>query len=213
MSVMRLILLTLGLALLAACGSKGSQPFLASQAIKQLGERVKGKGEAAPPPTADQLRAAITPEFRAQSGNLPLLLASSLRTPVASIMMQAGVNGNVRTYFAPDSISFALRDGVLIASRGLGGDLMQADVSQVIPRIRAGSGQARRVHRYLDGEDQEYTVNFDCSYARSVGEVVETCQGEVASFTNRYVLKGGKIVVSVQWVAPQLGSFKLEDLG
>lgn len=212
MSVVRLILLTLGLSVLAACGSKGSQPFLASQAIKQLGERVKGT-EKATPPTADQLRAAITPEFRAQSGNLPLLLASSLRTPVASIMMQAGVNGNVRTYFAPDSISFALRDGVLIASRGLGGDLMQADVSQVIPRIRAGSGQARRVHHYLDGEDQEYTVSFDCSYARSRSEVIETCQGDIANFTNRYVLKGGKIVVSVQWVAPQLGSFKLEDLG
>ena len=43
--------------------------------------------------------------------------------------------------------------------------------------------------------------------------VVESCTGEDASFENRYVLRGGRIAVAVQWVSPQLGSYRLEDLG
>ena len=213
MNIGRTALILAALALLAGCGNDTSKPNLAGTTVQRITAKISGKDEAQPLPTADQLRAAVTPEFRAQSGNLPLLLASSLRLPVSSIMVQAGVNGGVRTYFPPDGISFALRDGILVASRGLGTDLMSADVSQVLPRVRAGSGEAVREHHYLDGENQEVVRRYRCRYARAGAEVVESCTGEDTSFENRYVLRGGRIAVAAQWVSPQLGSYRLEDLG
>lgn len=200
-------------AALAACSSDTDSPSVAKTLAAGL--KAKASGETPPPsPTADQIRASITPELRAANANAPLMIASSLRVPVSSIMAMSGQNGDVRTYLAPDGISFSLRSGVLIASRGLGTDLMAADVSQVLPRIRAGSGQAARVHRYLNGEDTLVSQSYNCTYARAGGEVVERCSGEDVTFENRYVLgRNGAITVSVQWVGPGLGSFRLEDLG
>jgi hypothetical protein len=211
----RVLILGAALIALAACGNDSSKPKVGATALQRVMDRVKGGRDAPQPtPTADQLRAAVTPEFRAQTGNAPLLLASSTRLPVSSIMVMAGENAGVRTYFAPDGISFSLRQGVLIASRGLGTDLMRADVSQVLPRVQAGEGFAVRVHHYLDGENQTVERRFTCSYTTQGAEVVESCSGGETSFENRYFLNdNGEIAVSIQWVSPQLQSYRLEDLG
>jgi len=200
--------------LLAACGNN-NQANQTKGLIKQLGSLVTGEGAAPPTPTADQIRAAVTPEVRAQQfGNQPLMIAGSMNKPVTSILVLASRNGNVDTYFTPDSISLSLRDGILVASRGLGSDLMRADVSQVMPRIQEGAGVAMRQHTYLNGENQEVVSRFTCSYAEVEAEVVESCRGADTSFENRYVLNDdGQIAVSIQFVSPQLGSFRLEDLG
>ncbi|EAQ03081.1 hypothetical protein OB2597_13093 [Pseudooceanicola batsensis HTCC2597] len=210
---LRLLAAALVLAL-AACGNDTSQPKAGAALYKQLTARF-AQGDDQSPPTRDQLRAAITPEFRAETGNKPLLLASSQRVPVSSILTMFAQNGEVRTYMTPDQISFSLRRGILIASRGLGNDLMSADVSGVLARIRAGSGRAVRVHTYLDGEDQLVDHRFDCAYSRAeTGEVLERCEGPTASFTNRYTLnRAGGIAVSVQWISPGLQSYLIEDLG
>ncbi|WP_407493685.1 YjbF family lipoprotein [Pseudooceanicola sp. MF1-13] len=198
--------------LLVAC-STGSDTVGNSQTLDLLKATVTRNKAPAPTATRDQLRAAITPEFRAQSGNVPLLLVSSLRVPVSSILSRASVNQNVETYITPDQITFALRDGILIASRGLGYDLMAADVSGVSERIRAGSGTAVRTHKYLDGKNQLVPYRFDCSYARAGAEVVESCSGEGLSFTNKYTLgAGGRIAVSTQWVSPGLQSYLIEHI-
>ncbi len=200
-------------ALVGACGNDTAQPGVGKAVVASLKGRLAG-GEEAPRPSAAQLRAAITPEFRAQSGNKPLLIVTSRRVPVSSILTMFAENDGVRTYLSPDQISFSVRDGILVATRGLGDDLMSADVSDVLPRIRAGSGRAVRVHRYLDGENQLILASFVCDYGRGSGGVVEeSCQGEDRSFVNRYNLGGGgQIVTSDQWVGVGQGSYRIEDL-
>lgn len=201
------------LALLGGCSNDPSRANVTKTLVQGVSAKVK-KSEPMALPTAAQLKAAVTPEVRAQTGNQPLLIGSSLRVPVSAIMAMAAENGDVRTYLGTDGISFSLRSGVLVASRGLGTDLMSAEVSQVLPRIRAGSGQAVRAHRYLNGENQLVVREYRCTYSRAGGEVIEACSGEDASFENRYVLdRAGKIVISVQWVSPLLGSYRLEDIG
>jgi len=200
------------MALLVACSSESGGNENA-QLVNAVKSQFLGKKAPVQTATREQLRAAITPEFREQSGNVPLLLVSSLRVPISSIVPRFSVNGNVETYMTTDQISLALRDGILISTRGLGNDLMAADVTGVAARIRAGSGQAVRVHKYLDGENQLIPYRFDCSYARSGGEVVESCAGNGLSFTNRYTLgAGGRIKVSAQWVSPGLQSYLIEEI-
>lgn len=199
------------MALLVACSSGGAnnnQQLLAAAKAQFFGK----KGTTASP-TREQVRAGITPDFRQQTGNVPLLLASSLRVPITSILPRLAVNGDVETYMSSDGISVSFRDGLLIGTRGLGNDLMAADVSGVAARIRAGSGQAVRTHKYLNGEEQLVPYRFDCTYARSGAEVVESCSGEGLSFTNRYVTtKGGGFAVSTQWASPRLQSYLFERI-
>jgi hypothetical protein len=207
-------LIALALAVsVGACGNDTTQPGVGKAVVASLKGRLAG-GEEAPRPTADQLRAAITPEFRAQSGNKPLLIVTSQRVPVSSILTMFAENGGVRTYLSPDQISFSLRNGVLVATRGLGDDMMSADVSDVLPRIRAGTGRAVRIHRYLDGENRIILASFVCDYDRGAeGVVEERCRGEDHNFVNRYSLgSGGRIVISDQWVGVGQGSYRIEDL-
>lgn len=212
MKLIRFGIVGAALLALAACSSESSQPNVTGSLVKGVVAKVKGE-KPPPTPTVEQLRAAVTPEVRAANGNVPVIIAGAVRKPVNSVLFMSGQNGDVRTYLTPDSISLSLRDGILVASRGLGEDLMSADVSGVRDRIRAGSGQANRGHRYLNGENQIYVRTFTCTYAKSGAEVVESCTGESDSFENRYVLRNGQIAVSVQWLGPNLGSFRIEDLG
>lgn len=198
--------------LIAACGNSENRGEVGKQAAAMLKARI-GKSEAQAPPTREQLRAAITPEFREQTGNVPLLLVSSIRVPVTSIMTRFAVNGDVETYLTPDQISFSLKSGILISSRGLGNDLVSANIDGVLPRIQAGSGRAVRVHRYLNGENQEIQHRFDCTYTHPETEVIESCEGVNMAFTNRYGLDpSGRIIKSVQWVSPGLKHYLIESI-
>ena len=197
---------------LAGCGNDASQPKVLASAFKTAKAGLT-KADDAPGPTAAQIKAAITPEVRAANANKPMMIGTSLRVSVSAPLVLAGQNNGVRTYFSTDGVSFSLRNGVMVASRGLGMDLMSADVSQVMPRIQAGSGRAVRVHNYLNGQNQLVPHRYDCGYARSGAVVTETCSGEGVSFENRYTLRNGRVVVSDQWVNPTLGSYRLEDIG
>lgn len=66
-----------------------------------------------------------------------------------------GGNGDVQTWKLADGVSLSFLDAVLFSSRGLGADLMSADVSGTRAML-AGDGSARhiRLHSYLDGEYQ-----------------------------------------------------------
>lgn len=214
MTLSKSLILTAFIGLLAACGNDTSRPDIGASTLVNVAKGVVGREETPASPTAAQLREAITPEFRAQSGNKPLIIATSLRVPVSSIMTMFAQNGDVRTYLSPDVISFSLRNGVVIASRGLGFDLMSADVSGVLPRVRAGSGRAVRVHRYLDGENQEVLRSFVCDFSTVAPRtVVEDCKSPDIEFQNRYVLDGaGNIAVSEQWISPKLQSYRIEEI-
>jgi hypothetical protein len=201
---------------LTACSSdKDREPGLMKQATGAIKSRFL-RQETTPPPTRDQLRAAITPEFREQTGGVPLLLVTSQRVPVSSILTRFSVNGPVETYLTPDQISLSLRDGIVVSSRGLGNDLMSAEVTGVLDAIRAGEGSALRRHRYLDGENQEVIDRFTCDYSRPedpAGTVIERCRGSDQGFTNSYALdQDGRITLSNQWISPGLQSYLIEDI-
>ena len=118
-------------------------------------------------------------------------------------------NRDVVTYLTPDGISVSLRHGVLVATRGLGFDLMTADVSAVIPAIRNRSQEVIRVHRYLDGEEQVVIRTFICDYS-GAGTVTETCYSDGLRITNTYDLGGRAIRASRQWVSPEQGYLRVE---
>lgn len=194
--------------LLTACGSGQSQNPLIGP-LKEILPRVLSRTPPPAPPTAAQIRSRITPEIRAQLGNVPLKIVVLEKQNLASVLIERQRNRDVVTYFTPDGISMSYKSGVLVATRGLGFDLMGADVGDVLQSLRSGRDGATRLHRYLDGEDQIVLRSFVCDYTGS-GRITETCYSDGFKIENTYQMSGGRITTSRQWIGPEQGYIRLE---
>lgn len=198
---------------LVSCGNDTQQVGLLKQVRQTAVDRLSpAAGPQVAGPSAAQIRMALG--VMQQAGQLEgksVKIATLEQPPLSAAMIESGRNGDVITYQTPDRIALALRDGVLISTRGFGDDLMSADVSELLaalhgPRPR----QATRVHRYLDAENHEVLRSFAC-VVEGGRQVTETCHGDGISFTNSYVLDGaGAIVQSRQWVGPRRGSIRID---
>ena len=125
-------------------------------------------------------------------------------------------NGDVETWLAVDDISVSFRQGVLVATRGLGHDLMGAGAETTLAAL-AGMGEAvyRRQMRYLTGEHHTTYLTAGCSMSPAGTETVgtlrlqrheETCEARDHRFTNVFWSDGaGRILRSRQWVSPEVG--------
>jgi len=163
-------------------------------------------GGAAPAP------AALSPE--ASAG--PRMLVQIPARGATAVLFRVAVNKDVATWLTADNISLSFRQGVLVASRGLGFDLMTADAQGTLDAI-AGQGKAvyRRQMRYLTGEHHTTYLTAGCSM-NATGTVVldgqrlrrfeEHCKAGQNVFTNVFGLNAaGTVIRSQQWVSPEIG--------
>jgi hypothetical protein len=213
---------TAGAALLflSACGNNQGEvlPLLRERATALI------PGKEAPAPVDP--RKVITRAMLDQSTS-PVLLAEVESTGSAATLLGAGQNGPWISWRAGDGSGLSTRGGLLGATRGLGPDLLSADLDEPLARLAGqGSGPAVRVHRYLDGEDRVVTRSFLCQYAAAGAETIvifershptrrlrETCHGTGLRFVNDYwVGPQGTIWKSRQWVGPDLGYVGIEQL-
>ena len=124
-------------------------------------------------------------------------------------------NGAEQTWASQSGFTASYRDGLLVATRGLGDDLMASDTGQVRAMLAQGGGHAQRAVDFLDDFDRIETVRFECEIAVQGREVVdlglrqpelakyeETCSSPTLVFTNIYWLDGvGEILQSRQFVS------------
>jgi hypothetical protein len=138
-------------------------------------------------------------------------------------------NGGVVSWRTADNIGLSMsQSGLLIATRGLGGDLHAADISQTAALIASGqSGTVRRSHVYLDGVYRPVPVDLTCTITPAGTETLvlnnrslrtirfdETCRNGDTTVTNRYWrdATGPLIRQSSQWVGPGVGVVHLQRL-
>ncbi|MCK0097153.1 YjbF family lipoprotein [Yoonia sp. F2084L] len=193
---------------LAGCGNASNEDDLTGQ----LWERLTSSGGApAEAPSFDALRAGFTPAVMAQIDG-PVLLVSIPTLGTAAALTRTSVNNGVETFLTADGISISLQDGLVVATRGLGFDLMTADVSEVSRALRGGQSSAVRIHRYLDGENQLVTRSFVCRYTNPVGQgTQEQCTSRLGIIENSYIVdKNGLFSSSRQWISPQIGDMRIE---
>ena len=130
-------------------------------------------------------------------------------------------NGDVTVWQTLDGITVSFRRGVLIATRGLGDDLMSSDVEGTLAMLRGANTQAYypQIRSYLDGEDQTRFRSYQCRRSeraqervglgdetRNLRRVTEHCVSPDAEATNTYWLdQAGNVVMSRQWVRPGTG--------
>lgn len=179
------------------------------QTFKGLASKLK---KSQPGITAEQIKERLTPEVRAQFGGAPLLVATVEDPRFSSVLFGVGENNGTITYFTPDRVSLSFQEGILVATRGLGFDLMNADVAETRNALRGGAGTAQRRHRTLGGDNSVKARTYDCQISRDAqSRVIEACSGADDTFQNTYVVDGkGQIIFSRQWISKQRGYIRIE---
>lgn len=169
-------------------------------------------------PAGPSLRDRLTPEALATIDGPILIIELPDRDAEAGAQI-LNTRGPYVLWSTQNAIHFTFRNGVLQSTRGISGDLMSANLDEVVPAIQGRRSEAIRIHRYLDGEDQIVARAFVCSYARQGGQrittvtgtfrttkVTETCTSTDRSIENHYWLDGrGTVRKSKQWVGPFVG--------
>lgn len=151
---------------------------------------------------------------------LPARGASATLAPVAR-------NGDVTVWQTRDGITLSFRDGLLIGTRGLGDDLMSADVEGTQAMLRAPATDLYHLHvrTYLGGEDQTLYRRYHCretgradkdlsvaGETRGTRRIEVSCTAPDGEMTNIYWLDpAGGIVRSRQWVSPAVGYMEAES--
>ncbi len=214
------------LALLAGCGNDSAADYAApGQAIAAL---LSGQGRPPPGMVTTEDDPAVQEGLRAFRANLeadgqPILLASNATLKYGTLHAPFGRNGDVQTWASTGYQQISLRDGVMVATRGFGPDLMSA-AAPSIATIARGNGTTRRQYFYLDGADQRQVVEYTCNLAVAGSEsitvmtkvhatrkVTESCSGPAGSFTNSYWFENGlNLRQSSQFLAPGLDNMFMQ---
>lgn len=173
---------------------------------------------------APDLRAGLTRDAIDAFGQ-PLLYVET--TGGASLLRADAQNGPIRTWRADEGVSLSAEGGVIVATRGLGGDLMSADVTGTRVALAGGPrDDYPRLHSYLDGENVTQFRAFRCEMtlapperiasfglAIAVTRAEETCYSTMDPIRNTYWLGGdGTAWRTRQWVSDRVGHVVTELL-
>lgn len=220
----RLMIGVMLLALGMGCtrGPEGSS--LQLELVQTVGRKISGVAGA--PPTA---RPALT---RAALDGIPgayievvLETRDSLAYLSQQLVRRDGLPGQIEVWRSEDNITLTLRSGVLIATRGLGDDLLSASALVGGGPGPVSGGERRYQIRGLDNRAQALVMA--CSLQDLGGEVVEIverrhhsrhlqerCEGAGGLVINDYWVDAGsgRVWKSRQWAGPTLGYVRIRQL-
>ena len=135
--------------------------------------------------------------------------------------------GDVSIWRAADGSQVILRGGLIIATRGVGGDLASSDSDQTLTALERRAGATSRRLFVRNGNSGQDQVTLSCQttdLGRTDLEVVEkvfdthhvrqTCQVGQGTVTNDYWIEpaSGLMRQSRQWVGPDIGYLRVRVL-
>lgn len=203
-------LVGIGFVTLAACGPLQEQNALAAT-VKGVLPSVMGgdstEAEAVAPSPG------LTREFLA-SQPTDFIRMSVIDRDATGLVPFGGRNGDTVTWMSAEGLSFSFRNGLLVGTRGLGDDLMGADVSGALASFSRGGNHTRTLD-FMNGLDQIEQRRFQCAtqrirpdtitivertYATTVFE--ETCVGVSGEFKNTYWRDASGVIWQArQWIS------------
>lgn len=233
---MRAVAALAGMLALAACSSGGQFGDDQSVTLTAIADRLRSsvaqdEGEAGVPRIRPGQRVSVDPSVIA-GVTTPLMLAHVVDRGAVASLAPVGVNGGVVTWQSPDGVSLSFAGGMMVATRGLNGDLIGADVIGSLGAVRDGRpATVTRVHRMLDGELELLSDRYTCTVTvdgpetisiagreRATLRMTESCSGSDslgdAEFTNVYWRDAQRNIVwqSRQWVGRGVGVVNLQRL-
>lgn len=213
----------------AGCGNDGATREQAAQLRGLFSRLIPGGGGAGDQPATGS--GAVQQQLAgllASSEEPVVVTAKEGDAATASALVRIEQNGAYDTYATGQRQTMTLRGGMLTATRGLGNDLMSADIDavQALVRARKDGGAPRRM-RYLDGENRTFEFRFDCAVQvgavqtvpRATGgeqrltRITERCTSPSRSITNTYMVDAtGHVMASSQWAGPLNGNLSITQI-
>jgi hypothetical protein len=157
----------------------------------------------------------------------PLLFVEVPDQALAASLIVEEIRDGTETWRTADRQTISLQEGLLVATRGLGNDVMSADVSGTRAALAGGPRtQYARFASFLDGDDRTVFRSLLCnmapprpdtvesfSLAFPVSLHVETCATTGLVIENRYWTDpDGTMRRSQQWAGPALGMLYIERI-
>lgn len=183
-------------------------------------------GAACAPAAAPDVRALIS-RVQVDRSPQPLLLAEVPALATAATLIPQGSRDGVTTWRTADDVALSFRDGLVVATRGLGVDLMSADVAGTQAAFGGGARQDySRLMTFVDGEGQTVFRAFVCEMTAPRAERIEvlgaafdtlrhdeTCFSTGLRVDNSYWRDAdGTMRRARQWVSPIAGYLTTERL-
>lgn len=219
-------LAVLSLGLLSACSSSNSgeqaqiweQIWAATQlSVSQIG--------ATPPSAPDLTRAML------EGVDQPLIRITNpgLGTTATLIAVdrQGAGSRELITWRGVDPVTFTTRAGLLVATKGAGGDLLSSDLRGLERAFAAQGGSYERSLVVMVGNTEGVPLAFRCALQAAGTETLtiverqiattrftETCTGRTGSFRNDY-WRGARddtLWQSRQWAGPRAGHLLIERI-
>jgi hypothetical protein len=208
------------LAILAGCGNekREGRPLIATvgvMAMSSVAEMRAGKSgatAAAAPTRADIEKAGV-----------PVLRVAIASRGLDSFLTVLDSRADVVIWKTKDGTTFALRNGVLIQTRGLGPDLMSS-VAPSVGQLLQNGGTHQRQYFFLGPNDQPIRRTYDCTVtivgteeiviferAHRVTRATEDCvRPQSGKITNDFWIEGQTVRKSRQWTSALAGYIEFE---
>lgn len=212
------------LAVLTGCASGTEEAPLQVEIAKNTRDIIKARraGPAKlPPVTRAELDALTGPALEARVERLDA--AAYL---YVSAERDEGAGGHVRVWRTGDNVSLTMRNGVLIATRGVGGDILSSSV-QVSGSLPGPSEGGPHVQMLRTGDIEERRMVLACDLTdrgpaqieivgrrHSTRLIEQYCVGDTGEITNFYWIdkSAGVVWQSRQWAGPEIGYMRFRLL-
>lgn len=163
----------------------------------------------------------------AQNPTVPVLQLGVETAGTAGIVLRDVSRNGYESWLSQDGATFATQSGLLIATRGLGGDLMSSDIAAVSDLIKSRQpGRATRFHSFLNGNNRTVMRSYVCDVSSRGARdlelntgvfattlLAEDCRSVDQQFTNLYwVDQAGQVLQSRQWAGPMIGPIALRTV-
>lgn len=175
-----------------------------------------------PPPPPPNLVEVLSVKAL-QSDADPLTTFQLDSVEVGTVLRNIETNGSYKTWNpwgTTQRVTITTKHGMITSTRGLGNDLMSADVDDVLALVLNGEeGTVQYQQRYLDGNHAIRDVEVVCEVTRGYEQYVEfgeinepahqmfsSCINENIIFDDLFIVSlDGRILQLRQWVGPVLG--------
>ncbi len=218
------LLLTSLLALLMACSGGQERPTLNLEVVNAVREGVANRAESKTQRPAvtraglDTLKGSFSEAVLEREDQLAYLFVNARRRDSSG--------REIIVWRSEDNVSLTLRGDVLIATRGIGGDLISSDIRQG-RGIGPAQGQGGRRMTFLSGDNHTAEMTFDCSVSDQGPRTItiverahrtrllqERCSGPSGEILNQYWIDpaAGLAWQTRQWAGPDVGYIRLRRL-
>jgi hypothetical protein len=212
----------LALAMLAACGNDKGEPSPLGQAVGTVAKATLGGIKSRRAGTGTAQVAAPVSRADIEKYGIPILRAVIAARGADALLTISDDKGDVVTWATTDGTSFSLRNGVLIQTRGLGPDLMSAQVPTV-GMLGQNGGTHQRQYYFLGPGDAQSRRSYECTVtvngretvtiygrAHSVTHVTESCVRTQDTIKNEFWIEGATIRKSRQFASGLTGFIDFE---